>query len=67
MPIYEYCCQRCECAFETLIWSARDAQEVTCPKCGSREVERLLSCFSSGNSLGTALGDACSSGARSFG
>jgi putative FmdB family regulatory protein len=66
MPIYEYRCKICACSFETLVWSAADVEEVACPKCQGREVERLLSCFSSGSSLGTALGDACSSGSRGF-
>jgi putative FmdB family regulatory protein len=66
MPIYEYHCRKCDCSFETLVWSAGDAREVNCPKCNTREVERLLSCFSSGSSLGSALGSSCSTPSRGF-
>jgi putative FmdB family regulatory protein len=43
MPIYEYRCEDCEKPFEKLVRAFRE--EVTCPACGSGEVERLLSTF----------------------
>jgi putative FmdB family regulatory protein len=43
MPIYEYRCAGCECEFEELVSSSTPG--VSCPECGSRDVERLLSTF----------------------
>lgn len=43
MPIYEYRCQDCDATFEKLIFSAKE--EPSCPKCGSKQVKRLLSNF----------------------
>jgi putative FmdB family regulatory protein len=40
MPIYEYRCKSCEHEFETLVRSGSTPQ---CAKCGSEELERVLS------------------------
>ncbi|WP_456339132.1 FmdB family zinc ribbon protein [Fervidibacter sacchari] len=47
MPIYEFRCDRCGYEFEELV-SWRDVEEgrVRCPNCGSKEVRRKLSLFS---------------------
>ena len=42
MPIYEYRCNACEEKFEEYL-STSDKPAPPCPKCGSAEVERLLS------------------------
>jgi putative FmdB family regulatory protein len=47
MPIYEYKCKKCGAHYEALVMGSEDAVE--CDKCGSKEKERLMSCFSSGN------------------
>ncbi|RMF87270.1 MAG: zinc ribbon domain-containing protein [Nitrospinota bacterium] len=48
MPIFEYQCQQCQHRFEVL---QRVRQETpsppTCPRCGSQEVQRLISRFHS--------------------
>lgn len=46
MPLYEYRCSRCDRLFEELVVSGD--QEVACPDCGSAELEREFSTFSSG-------------------
>lgn len=46
MPIYEFCCEPCELRFEVLTTISR-ASETTCPECGSGEVKRVMSTFSS--------------------
>ncbi len=39
MPVYEYICQECHTSFETILTlKEHDAEEVRCPKCGSRRV-----------------------------
>ena len=48
MPLYEYICLNCELQFETLVLSSRE--EVVCPVCHSRRLERLMSPFASGSS-----------------
>jgi putative FmdB family regulatory protein len=40
MPIYEYRCSECNAGFEVLV---RGSSAVSCPHCGSRSVEKLLS------------------------
>jgi len=39
MPIYEYKCQKCGHRFEELIFEER---EIKCPKCNSKEIEKLI-------------------------
>jgi putative FmdB family regulatory protein len=41
MPLYEYYCQPCDHAFETLIRSTADRAK--CPRCGSIDVAKQLS------------------------
>ena len=41
MPLYEYYCEPCNHAFETLIRGAGD--KARCPRCGSTEVAKQLS------------------------
>lgn len=43
MPIYEFKCSNCDEFFELLKMSSDDEQDVKCPKCGSKEFERVLS------------------------
>ncbi len=47
MPIYEYVCGECGERFERLLMSVSAQDEVVCPFCGSDQVERAVSCFSS--------------------
>ena len=59
MPIYEYCCLRCEGQFEELILSPDE--EVSCPTCGSKEVKRIISlcAFSSGGKFRPSTSGGC--------
>jgi len=45
VPIYEFECQACGSRFEELVGRhvGRAAADVVCPKCGSKQIERLLS------------------------
>lgn len=43
MPLYEFHCKTCQQPFETIVSSHTAAKDVTCPRCGSREVEKTLS------------------------
>ena len=42
MPIYEYQCKQCENIFE-YFHVAKDDNNAACPKCNSKEIERLIS------------------------
>lgn len=42
MPIYEYCCCKCQHQFEEIILSKEEGSP-SCPKCKSEKVERLIS------------------------
>ncbi|QGY40091.1 zinc ribbon domain-containing protein [Pseudodesulfovibrio cashew] len=41
MPIYEYRCRACGAEFEELVFSQDELPP--CPKCGSTQVEKLMS------------------------
>jgi putative FmdB family regulatory protein len=45
MPIYEYDCQGCRRRVSLLILSPSSAAAPRCPRCGSTELERLMSRF----------------------
>jgi putative FmdB family regulatory protein len=44
MPIYEYRCQKCEKRFEEYLATSEKPMP-PCPRCGSKQVERLWSSF----------------------
>jgi putative FmdB family regulatory protein len=47
MPHYEFVCNACKKIFtKTLSLAEHDAENRTCPHCGSREVEQQWSAFS---------------------
>ena len=53
MPIREYECKDCRVRFETIELSG-ESERVTCPRCGSEEVEKKFSLFSSSPHDGSA-------------
>jgi len=69
MPIYEFKCLKCQEFFELLVINNDDEAKLQCPKCNSKEFERVLSAtnFATGNGTGENQGPAattrtCSSG-----
>lgn len=69
MPIYEYRCKGCQNDFEALVWTSREEKSVECPKCNTREVERILSPFArtAGTGGGTGLSkSACGPSSSKF-
>ena len=46
MPIYEFLCRPCNRVFSFLAKTAAEANEPSCPKCGGRDMKKLLSTFS---------------------
>jgi putative FmdB family regulatory protein len=63
MPLYEFECRSCRQVFEELVRPG-STEPVTCPNCGSKDAERLLSATArnaSGDSLSSSAGAACSS------
>jgi putative FmdB family regulatory protein len=59
MPVYEYSCLKCGYRFEKLQKNS-STNESDCPSCGSKEVKRELSTFSSVGSTSSSAG--CFSG-----
>ena len=43
MPLYDFTCQDCREPFEKLVRKESDIATLSCPKCASAKVERLLS------------------------
>lgn len=63
MPIYEYVCNACGELFSKLQKMTVAEGETTCPKCGSTEVERMISACSIGAAGSSApSGPACGAG-----
>ena len=50
MPIYEYRCESCQEAFQTLVLSGQAKPQ--CPSCGSKKVAKLFSTFAAHNNSG---------------
>ena len=48
MPLYEYRCKSCGQKFSELSGVVADSQPPACSKCGSRELEKLVSGFRAG-------------------
>jgi putative FmdB family regulatory protein len=44
MPIFDFRCQKCGKEFERLVLG--EQEQVSCPECESREINRLVSTFS---------------------
>ena len=60
MPIFEYGCRHCAHHFETIVLSTREI--VSCPKCHSKSLEKLLSLYSApgtNKESAPAAGGAC--------
>jgi putative FmdB family regulatory protein len=58
MPIYEYRCNDCGEEFEKFLRSMSASKEVSCPKCGSQSVAKVVSLFGTAHSgSGSALSD----------
>ncbi|NOX32562.1 MAG: zinc ribbon domain-containing protein [Deltaproteobacteria bacterium] len=43
MPIYEFKCSKCEEFFEVIVMGSKDNNIAGCPKCESKEFERVVS------------------------
>lgn len=61
MPIFEYKCKQCDNKFEVLYKSSTNQEEVSCPKCNSKENKKLLSSFSASGFSSTSS-SGCESG-----
>ena len=60
MPLYEYKCNECDTKFEEL--TMRPDDRVTCPKCESENVMRLLSTFAASGGSSTPSVPSCGGG-----
>ncbi len=65
MPIFEYKCNACGEDFERLVM--KKDEEITCPKCGQKELKKKLSVFgmsgveNTGSSCSGCSSSSCSS------
>ena len=57
MPIYEYQCRKCGEVFERFMKVNEGGDHLTCPHCGGKKPEKILSSFSS--SKGTESSSSC--------
>ena len=59
MPIYEYRCKHCEERFEQLVPLRAEHPPVTCPRCGTQEIRKLLSTFATTESRQSTWRSSC--------
>ena len=63
MPIYEYKCEKCENRFEMRRSITDRDEDLECPKCGCKQVNKLYSSFGvSGSSSGSGCAPSAVSG-----
>ncbi len=62
MPVYDYVCNTCSDAFDTLVRSFSAADDVTCVNCDSSDVRRVPSRFASIGGLDEPMTPVQSSG-----
>ena len=63
MPLYGFICDDCKDDFEELVMSSSKTDDVVCPSCGSRKVQRQLSLVAGLKaSSGTSSSASCSTG-----
>lgn len=63
MPIYEFQCRKCGEVFERLMKVNERGDSLTCPHCGEKKPEKILSGFSS--SKGSEPSSSCGPGGGS--
>ena len=64
MPIYEYRCKSCGEVFEQLVLGGGLDDNLSCPKCGSKDIEKAMSAFSSAGGSRSESSVGCSSSGR---
>jgi len=64
MPVYTYICKDCGEKFDLLIGVTSEETELKCKKCNSRNIDKILSSFSVGNSgnKSSSSGPSCPTG-----
>jgi putative FmdB family regulatory protein len=62
MPLYEYECGACKERFEMIRRMSERDYKVECPKCGKKQAQRLLSCFSTSSDSNKSAGASSSCG-----
>ncbi len=60
MPIYEYYCTTCDTIYQFLMRGNRKSQDLSCPKCNTSDLERIMSQFSTTSSKSTSDEDMAS-------
>ena len=66
MPIYEYQCKKCERFFERFQNVGEGGESLTCPYCGAKKPERILSSFSSSKSSESSGASSCGPSSSKF-
>jgi putative FmdB family regulatory protein len=67
MPIYEFKCLRCEEFIELLVMNKDEEIELKCPKCASKDLERVLSSTNFSMGIGSGTGQGAKSQTRTCG
>jgi len=63
MPIYEFKCKNCQAVFEMFMKQSDEMDDLKCPICGFKDVEKIFSGFSVG--VGRSSASSCQAGCKS--
>lgn len=67
MPLYGFICQDCGEEFEELVLGGAGTEDVQCPKCKTKNVERQLSLVAAMSRTGSSSASNLSSGCSTSG
>ncbi|MFA5271645.1 MAG: FmdB family zinc ribbon protein [Candidatus Omnitrophota bacterium] len=63
MPLFSYQCLKCLEKFDLLVGMSQERQDLKCPKCSSRDIEKQFALFSiAGGLSGHSSCGSCSGG-----
>ncbi|MDH5203954.1 MAG: zinc ribbon domain-containing protein [Nitrospirota bacterium] len=62
MPIYEYICKKCNNVFSFLQKSGSSEKDISCDKCGSKDIKKKFSSFSCLSSKSSLFSSSSTSG-----
>jgi putative FmdB family regulatory protein len=62
MPVYTYLCKDCGKKFDLLLGMTKTKPEIICKSCGSKNVKKEFSSFSTPNSSDSGYSGSCPTG-----
>jgi len=67
MPIYTFICKDCGMEFEVLVNAGDKEAEISCKKCNSKNIQKILSTFSARSKNNSSSTPSCPTGTCNLG